>query len=47
MVVPSVGELGLDVDNFIMSSETEEDLSLGDVQLPISDSSETDILLEK
>ena len=49
-VGPSVGELelglGLDFDNFIMSSETDEDLALGDVQLPASESSD-DILLEK
>ena len=45
---PSVGELelglGLDIDNFIMSSEAEEDLVLGDA--PLSESSD-DILSEK
>ena len=47
-VGPSIGELelgwGLDIDNFIMSSEAEEDLVLGDA--PLSESSD-DILSEK
>ena len=45
MVGPSVGVLGLeaDIDNFIMSSETDDDRSLWSM----SESSEIDILLEK
>ena len=47
-VGPSIGELelglGLDIDKFIMSSEAERDLVLGDA--PLSESSD-DILSEK
>ena len=48
MVGPSVGVLGLeaDVDNFIMSSETDDDRSLGD-EWSMSESSEIDILKNK
>ena len=44
----SVGVLGLeaDIDNFIMSSDMDDDRSLGD-EWSMSESSEIDILLEK
>ena len=48
MVGPSVGALGLEanVDNFIISSETDDNCSLGD-EWSMSESLEIDILLEK